>query len=267
MITGLLWEIGEIIHESTFRSTSGTKSSTAICYYSCKYWHLAALSSYGFCWWGDCWQGWLMRVPSLTASPQTSSSWPKTSTCMQPGSSGAWSCASCLTLAPLLWSSGTTATRSCVLSTRRISWASQKVCQKLLNIKPTRCNPSGFLCWWGGCDNGEGPIGHTHRTWCITSWHISHTHTYTHSWPHLPNELFRASYFFNEKAQALPYVSKFTLLHWKYMHDRARSLCMITSWSPPPLSMPCSSYPLHVFQTQSPYHSGGGKGKANGTRK
>lgn len=50
-------------------------------------------------------------------------------------------------------------------------------------------------------------------------------------------------------------MSKHTLLHWKYMHDRARSLCMITSFFPLSPNSPCSSHCLHIFQTScSPYH-------------
>lgn len=99
---------------------------------------------------------WHLGVLSLTVPPQISSSWPKASTCMQPGSSGVWSCASCLILAPLLWSSGITVMRLSAPNTRRISWASQKACPKLLNIKPTRCNLSVFPCRWGGCGVGRG---------------------------------------------------------------------------------------------------------------
>lgn len=48
-------------------------------------------------------------------------------------------------------------------------------------------------------------------------------------------------------------MSKHTLLHWKYMHDRARSLCMITNIFP--LSQYSLLFILFTFHTlRSPYH-------------
>lgn len=118
--------------------------------------------------------------------------------------------------------------RLCVPSTKRTSSASQKACQKLLNIRPIRCNPA--VCPWGcgGCGNR----GRGQDTGLDTSpQDASHTHTDTYSRPHLTEELFRAGYFFLEQAQALMYGN--TRRHTENMHDRARSLCMTTSLPSP----------------------------------
>lgn len=61
---------------------------------------------------------------------------------MLPGSSGAWWCASCATLAPLRWSSGTTDLRSFALSTRKTFWPFLKAYQKPLSTRQIKCSLS-----------------------------------------------------------------------------------------------------------------------------
>lgn len=108
----------------------------------------------------------------------------------------------------------------------------------------------------------EGPGGHTHRTWHITSWHILHTHTDTHVHGHICQTSF-SGWVISLMKKHKPLCVKIHAVTRKIYARQSKKLVHEHLSSPLSPSPPCSSHSLHTFQTSwSPYH-GVGQAKCN----